>query len=217
MLAASAGNDALQAGFSWLCARANEQSATADAQRVALASVDAAARRLKPLGSAARGGYSYAAMRAHSLTPPRASVGGPFRATPSPVRLSLPARARNIAVVRRALEAIAEELALPRRLVEDMRLAVTEACTNVVRHAYSGEEADEQNALRVELRPQPRGMLVDRRGPRSRPRPQPRRARARPRAAADRRADATDSRSLTAPTTGAAGSRCRSRRSIEAA
>ena len=31
VLAASAGNDALQAGFSWLCARANEQSATADA------------------------------------------------------------------------------------------------------------------------------------------------------------------------------------------
>jgi hypothetical protein len=28
----SAGNDALQAGFSWLCARANEQSATAEAQ-----------------------------------------------------------------------------------------------------------------------------------------------------------------------------------------
>ena len=32
VLAASAGNDALQAGFSWLCARANEQSATAEAQ-----------------------------------------------------------------------------------------------------------------------------------------------------------------------------------------
>src|SRR3954467_14123183 len=85
---------------------------------------------------------------------------GPVPATPSPVRLSLPAQARNIAVVRRALEAVAEELALPRRLVEDMRLAVTEACTNVVRHAYRGDEADDQSALRVELRPQPRGMLV---------------------------------------------------------
>ena len=30
VLAASAGNDAMQAGFSWLCARANEQSAAAD-------------------------------------------------------------------------------------------------------------------------------------------------------------------------------------------
>jgi hypothetical protein len=30
VLAASAGNDALQAGFSWLCAHANEQAAAAD-------------------------------------------------------------------------------------------------------------------------------------------------------------------------------------------
>ncbi len=99
-------------------------------------------------------------MPAHSLTTPAHERWRLIPATPSPVRLSLPARARNIAVVRRALEAIAEELALPRRLVEDMRLAVTEACTNVVRHAYNGAEADEQSALRVELRPQPDGMLV---------------------------------------------------------
>jgi anti-sigma regulatory factor (Ser/Thr protein kinase) len=83
-----------------------------------------------------------------------------FGATPSPVRLSLPAQARNIAVVRRAVEAIAEELALPRRLVEDMRLAVTEACTNVVRHAYTGAEAGDASALRVELLPHTRGMQV---------------------------------------------------------
>ena len=81
-------------------------------------------------------------------------------ATPSPVRLSLPATARNVAVVRRALEAIADELALPRPLVEDMRLAVTEACTNVVRHAYSGAEAYDASALRVELLPDSRGMQV---------------------------------------------------------
>ena len=41
VLAASAGNDALQAGFSWLCARANEQAATADTS----ASVSSAPRR----------------------------------------------------------------------------------------------------------------------------------------------------------------------------
>jgi serine/threonine-protein kinase RsbW len=99
-------------------------------------------------------------MRAHSPYAAATERWTPIPATPSPVRLSLPARARNVAVVRRALEAVAEELALPRRLVEDMRLAVTEACTNVVRHAYTGDEADDQSALRVELRPQPRGMLV---------------------------------------------------------
>src|SRR4051794_21639639 len=84
----------------------------------------------------------------------------PTRATPSPVRLALPARAPNIAVVRRALEAIADELALPRRLVEDMRLAVTEACTNVVRHAYADGEAEQASALRVELLPQTAGTRV---------------------------------------------------------
>ena len=37
------------------------------------------------------------------------------------------------------LGAFAEALRLPPDLVEDIRLAVTEACTNVVRHAYEGE------------------------------------------------------------------------------
>jgi anti-sigma regulatory factor (Ser/Thr protein kinase) len=41
-----------------------------------------------------------------------------------------------VAVIRHVLGAFAEALRLPPDLVEDMRLAVTEACTNVVRHAY---------------------------------------------------------------------------------
>jgi serine/threonine-protein kinase RsbW len=57
----------------------------------------------------------------------------------SDVRLTLPARPENIGVIRHVLGAFAEALALPPDLVEDMRLAVTEACTNVVRHAYDGE------------------------------------------------------------------------------
>src|SRR3954447_169328 len=99
-------------------------------------------------------------MRGPVLMPSSRADLSPTRATPSPVRLALPAHARNIAVVRRALEAIADELALPRRLVEDMRLAVTEACTNVVRHAYCDSEADDASALRVELLPEPPGMRV---------------------------------------------------------
>lgn len=54
----------------------------------------------------------------------------------SDVRLTLPARPENVAVIRHVLGAFAEALQLPAELVEDMRLAVTEACTNVVRHAY---------------------------------------------------------------------------------
>lgn len=56
------------------------------------------------------------------------------------VRLTLPARPENVAVIRHVLGAFAEALKLPPELVEDMRLAVTEACTNVVRHAYGDGE-----------------------------------------------------------------------------
>jgi serine/threonine-protein kinase RsbW len=58
----------------------------------------------------------------------------------SDVRLTLPARPENVAVIRHVLGAFAEALRLPPDLVEDMRLAVTEACTNVVRHAYHDGE-----------------------------------------------------------------------------
>lgn len=52
------------------------------------------------------------------------------------VKLTLPARPENVSVIRHVLGAFAEALRLPDDLVEDLRLAVTEACTNVVRHAY---------------------------------------------------------------------------------
>jgi serine/threonine-protein kinase RsbW len=56
------------------------------------------------------------------------------------VRLTLPARPENIGVIRHVLGAFAESLDLPADLVADMRLAITEACTNVVRHAYHDGE-----------------------------------------------------------------------------
>jgi serine/threonine-protein kinase RsbW len=58
----------------------------------------------------------------------------------SDVRLTLPSRPENVAVIRHMLGAFADALRLPPELVEDMRLAVTEACTNVVRHAYRDGE-----------------------------------------------------------------------------
>lgn len=54
----------------------------------------------------------------------------------SDIRLTLPARPENVAVVRHVLGALSDALGLPVALTEDIRLAVTEACTNVVRHAY---------------------------------------------------------------------------------
>ena len=73
-----------------------------------------------------------------------------LRVRATDVQLSLPARAENVAVVRHVLGAFAEALQLPPELVEDMRLAVTEACTNVVRHAYADGE---DGVLDVLIRP----------------------------------------------------------------
>ena len=57
------------------------------------------------------------------------------------MKLTLPARPENVSVIRHVLGAFAEALRLPDDLVEDLRLAVTEACTNVVRHAYPADRA----------------------------------------------------------------------------
>lgn len=52
------------------------------------------------------------------------------------IELSLSARAENIALVRHAFGALGETLAIDPELLSDVRLAVTEACSNVVVHAY---------------------------------------------------------------------------------
>src|ERR1700755_420248 len=76
--------------------------------------------------------------------------------THTDVKLTLPARPENVAVIRHVLGAFAEALRLPDGLVEDLRLAVTEACTNVGRHAY---EPHSPGPVEVTIRP--RDELVD--------------------------------------------------------
>jgi anti-sigma regulatory factor (Ser/Thr protein kinase) len=71
-------------------------------------------------------------------------------ASESDIRITLPARPENIAVVRHMLGALAQTIQLPEAVIDDVRLAVTEACTNVVRHAYP----DRPGALDVVVRPQ---------------------------------------------------------------
>src|ERR671925_2262271 len=52
------------------------------------------------------------------------------------VALSIPARAEFVALCRLALTGIARTRALAPELVADLKLALTEACSNSVRHAY---------------------------------------------------------------------------------
>jgi serine/threonine-protein kinase RsbW len=59
---------------------------------------------------------------------------------PPDLVLSLPARAENVAVVRHAFGGLGEALDVPEQLLSDIKLAVTEACTTVVIHAYPDGE-----------------------------------------------------------------------------
>jgi serine/threonine-protein kinase RsbW len=56
--------------------------------------------------------------------------------------LRLPAEAAQIPVARRAIAEYCARCGLPAHLVDDVKLVVTEACTNVVLHAYEGELVD---------------------------------------------------------------------------
>jgi serine/threonine-protein kinase RsbW len=58
----------------------------------------------------------------------------------SGLQMSLPARAENVAVVRHALAGLAERLGMDETSLADLKTVVTEACMNVVVHAYAGNE-----------------------------------------------------------------------------
>jgi anti-sigma regulatory factor (Ser/Thr protein kinase) len=72
------------------------------------------------------------------------------------VRLTLPARPEGVAVVRQALAGMADALAFDAAVVADMKMAISEACTNVVVHAY--EEGD--GVLEVEMSANETGLTI---------------------------------------------------------
>ncbi len=75
----------------------------------------------------------------------------------SGLQMSLPARAENVAVVRHALAGLAERLGMDEPGIADLKTVVTEACMNVVVHAYPDEEA---GLLRVEATEELDGLTV---------------------------------------------------------
>jgi serine/threonine-protein kinase RsbW len=71
--------------------------------------------------------------------------------------MSLPARAENVAVVRHALAGLAERIGMDEPGLADLKTVVTEACMNVVVHAYP---AGEPGLLEVEAFPEQEGLTV---------------------------------------------------------
>jgi serine/threonine-protein kinase RsbW len=85
------------------------------------------------------------------------------------LRLTLPAKPESVGVVRQALGGVGSALDIDEERLASVRLAVTEACTNVVRHAYG----DEPGPMEVRVRTDDGRLEVDvrDRGPGITPRP----------------------------------------------
>jgi serine/threonine-protein kinase RsbW len=79
--------------------------------------------------------------------------------TPAPeVLLTMPARPEGVGVVRQALAGMADALDFDPTVLADMKMAVTEACTNVVVHAYDG--ASDEGLLEIDLVADEEGLTV---------------------------------------------------------
>jgi serine/threonine-protein kinase RsbW len=75
----------------------------------------------------------------------------------SGLAMSLPAQSANVVVVRHALAGLAEEIGMDEAGIGDLKTVVTEACMNVVVHAYP---ADQPGLLEVEALPEAGGLTV---------------------------------------------------------
>ena len=77
--------------------------------------------------------------------------------TPAPeVLLTMPARPEGVGVVRQALAGMADALDFDPTVLADMKMAVTEACTNVVVHAYD----EDAGMLEVEMLADENGLTI---------------------------------------------------------
>jgi serine/threonine-protein kinase RsbW len=69
------------------------------------------------------------------------------------VELRMQARAENLALARLALAGMAGSVGAPHETVADLKLAVTEACTNVIQHAYGSGDGTDEIVVRYAAKP----------------------------------------------------------------
>ena len=82
--------------------------------------------------------------------------GSTINERPTGLQLKLPAKAENVAVVRHALAGLAEQVGMDETGIADLKTVVTEACMNVVVHAYP----EGTGPLTVEADPDSEGLTV---------------------------------------------------------
>ena len=82
------------------------------------------------------------------------------------LELTLPARAENVAVARHAIGGLGDVIDVSDQTLADVKLAVTEACTNVVVHAYPAGDGPmgvratvNDDLLRIVIIDEGRGIL----------------------------------------------------------
>jgi anti-sigma regulatory factor (Ser/Thr protein kinase) len=90
------------------------------------------------------------------MTKQKMGNGSTTNEKPTGLQLKLPARAENVAVVRHALAGLAEQVGMDETGVADLKTVVTEACMNVVVHAYP----DGGGPLTVDADPDSEGLTV---------------------------------------------------------
>jgi serine/threonine-protein kinase RsbW len=70
--------------------------------------------------------------------------------SPSTVKLTMPAKAEYLILARLALTGISREVPMTEAVLADLKLAVTEACGNAVRHAYAADRGVVRVVFEVE-------------------------------------------------------------------
>ena len=77
------------------------------------------------------------------------------------IELRIAARAENVALARLTLSGVAAAAGAPPDVVADLKLAVSEACTNAVQHAYAGRSGDHDGQVILRFVVADRQLLVE--------------------------------------------------------
>jgi serine/threonine-protein kinase RsbW len=93
---------------------------------------------------------------ASAVRMPLTSDTSAIKERPKGLQMVLPAKSENVAVIRHALAGLAEEIGMDEPGLADLKTVVTEACMNVVVHAYEGQPGP----LNVRAEPDSNGLTV---------------------------------------------------------